>query len=218
MYHYLIETNKVESGATVSDPQKETDNPQHVLTEIRQKMNELTAEYASGKLNAAQFNALYRHYTEKRAVIEKLLERNPDSDAWRMVAQPGQTGDLRDRLESRPLYYVVFRHQEHQPLHLEGKLPRKAAEQVYKLLQALWRVGTRREGLTRKAVGDGMWMLMVVGPQALTIVIYFLQPSTLQTNHLRDLHSDFERANRYLLERGLPASRMVFPQRSLFHA
>jgi hypothetical protein len=201
----------------VSELSPDRENPQQVLVELRQKMNALTVEYSSGKLNAAQFNALYRHYTEQRAVIEKLLERNPESDAWRSVLQTGHTGALRDRLESRPLYYVVFRHREQEPLLLEGKLPRKAAEQMYKLLQVLWRTENQREGLTRKSVGDGMWMLMVVGPQALTIVIYFLQPSTLQTNHLRDLHNDFERANRYLLERGLPASRMVFPQRSLFH-
>jgi hypothetical protein len=202
----------------VSDPQQETDSPQQALVEIRHQINKLTQEYSSGKLNAAQFNALYRHYAEKRTLIQKLLQQNPASTAWRAVVQQGHTTDLRDRYISRPLYYVVFQHEQHEPLAVEGKLPRKAAEEMYKQLQMFWSAEQRQEGVTSKSIGDALWMLAVSGAYSMTIAIYFLQPSTLQSDHLHELHNDFERANRHLLERRLPANRMVFPQRSLFQA
>lgn len=194
-------------------PPEET--AEQALTKIRRELDRLTREYASGALNATQFNALYRHFTEKRTLIERVLENNPDSDAWKQVAQPQKTAFLRDRFESRPLYYVVFKRGEKTPLVFDGKLPQKTAEQVHSMLQVIWSMQTWRTGLARKAMGEGMWMLLYMGENALTLTVYFLQPSTLQTNLMKELHDDFERANRLALVRNLPADRMVFPQRAL---
>jgi hypothetical protein len=203
-------------GAYVSNPPTEPKrNPQTALEAIRQRLQGITQEYSSGKLNAVQFNAIYRHYMEKRMIIEKLIERNPESDAWRAAASSGHTTDLKDRYESRPLYYVIFRKGEKRPLLFDGKLPKKAAEQLHKLLEVFWKMQVWRQGLARKSVGDGMWLMLMVGENAMTIAIYFLQPSTLQVNKLKDLHADFERANTKALERGFSADRMVFPQRAL---
>lgn len=193
---------------------KQTDY-QAAFAKIRADIDRLTREYANGKLNSAQFNALYRHYTEKRSLIQKLVERNPQSDAWRSAAEAGHTAVLKDQFEARPLYYVVFRRGERQPLMNEGKVSQKIAQQMHRLLQVLWAMQTWRKGLAQKSVGDGMWLLLVIGDEAITIAVYFLQPSTWQVNHLRELHEDFERANRVALVRGMPAERMVFPQRSL---
>jgi hypothetical protein len=191
------------------------DTPETTLTRIQRELERLTREYAAGVINAAQFNAIYRHYSEKRTLIEKLIARNPESDAWRSAAEPHQTSFLREQLESRPLYYVVFRRGEREPLIADGKLSLKAAEQVHRMLQVIWAMQTWRKGLARKSMGDGMWMLLCIGDNALTMVIFLLQPSTLQTNQLRDMHEDFERANRHSLLKGLASERMVFPQRAL---
>jgi hypothetical protein len=48
------------------------------------------------------------------------------------------------------------------------------------------------------------------------MVMFMLEPSTVQLNRVRDLHADFERANRSALERSTKTfDRMVFPQRAL---
>ena len=198
-------------------PPTNQQNPQAALEQIRHRLKVATREYSSGKLNAVQFNAIYRHYMEKREIIEKLLELNPDSDAWKAAASPGTTSYLKDRFEARPLYYVVFRKGDKKPLLGNGKVPKKAAEQIFKILQVFWKMETWQSGLARKSIGDGMWMMLMVGEHSLTIAIYFLQPSTIQQNRLRDLHSDFERANRQALDRGFPPSRMVFPQRAILN-
>jgi hypothetical protein len=193
---------------------RQTD-PNTALVQIQNKINAIAKEYSAGQLNRAQFYAMYKHYTEKRTIIQKLLERNPDSDAWKAAAQQGATTYLRDRYEARVLSYVIFRQGDKSPILHQGKMPQNAAEQVHKMLRVIWKLQRWRTGLARKALGDGMWLMLVMGEQSMTLVVYFLQPSTLQMNELRDLHADFERANKNQLKRGLGADRMVFPQRSL---
>lgn len=190
-------------------------DPQQALAQIRADIDGLTREYAHGKLNAAQFNALYKHYTDKRALIQRLIERNPQGDVWRTVAEKGHTAVLRDQFGARPLYYVVFRRGERYPLLAQGKVSYKAAQRIYSLLQVLWAMENWRKGLAQKAIGDGAWLLLAIGEESFTLALYFLQPSTWQVNTLRELHDDFERANRVSLVRGLPPEKMVFPQRAL---
>lgn len=185
------------------------------MNEIRHKMESVAAEYAAGKLNSAQFNAIYRHYMEKRTIIEKLLERNPETDAWRSVAEAGTTSILRQHYQSRPIHYVVFRRGEREPLIANGKITRQAARQIFKMLKVIWSMTTHRSGLARKSLGKGLWLVLAMGENAMTLVLFSHQPTNLQTNRVRDLHSDFERANGLSLQRGLPAERMVFPQRAL---
>ncbi|MCA9896203.1 MAG: hypothetical protein KC615_24635, partial [Anaerolineae bacterium] len=72
---------------------------QGVLSWLRDRLTMLSDEYAAGNINAAQFNALYRHYSEKRILVEKLIERDPDSKAWQAAAQPGFTQNLRERFQ-----------------------------------------------------------------------------------------------------------------------
>lgn len=196
-------------------PQQQSTDPQSALTQIQTKINSITREYSAGKLNRVQFYAMYKHYMEKRAIIQQLMERNPESDAWKAAAAPGSTTFLRDRYEARTLYWVTFKHGSQTPLLFDGKLPSNAARQIHKMLQVIWKMRTPRKGLARKSLGDGMWLLILMGEQAMSLVVYFLQPSTLQVNALRDLHNDFERANESMLARNLSAKRMVYPQRAL---
>lgn len=190
-------------------------NAQVALDDIRQKLEVATQEYSQGKLSAVQFNAIYRHYMEKRTIVEMLLARNPETNAWRAAAAQGHTALLRDRFEARVLYFVVFKRGENRPLRSGGKLPRRAAQQIYNMLKLIWTAKTWRKGVARKSIGDGMWLLLIAGESSYTIVTYFFQPSTLQVNLVSDMQADFERANHNLLARNMPAERMVFPQRAL---
>ena len=185
------------------------------LDKIRHDMETITREFAEGKLSQGQFNAIYAHYSEKRKIIEKLLERDPDTTAWKAAAAKGRTGALRNRFEARPLYYLVFAHGGREPLAVGGTLPRNTARQIYSMLKVLWAMKTHRTGIARKAMGNGLWLVLAMGDIAFTMTIFSLQPSAMQINRVRNLHSDFERANKITLQRGLSPERMVFPQRSL---
>lgn len=185
------------------------------LERIRQQMQLVSQEYAAGKINSAQFNAIYRHYAEKRTIIERLIARNPETDAWRTLDTPGQTTFLRQHFEARPIYFLVFRGREQRPLLTGGKLPPQAAPQIHNMLKVIWAMQQQRKGVARKSIGDGRWLVLALGDYSMTIVIFSLQPSSMQINRVRDLQADFERANDVALRRSLPPERMVFPQRAL---
>ncbi len=190
-------------------------NPKGALVQLRERMQKAVAEYSAGKLNSRQFQAIYQHYTEKRVIIEKLLERDPDTDAWKSVVKPGHTGQLRRLHESRPIHYAIFRRGEKRPVQTGGKLPRVAAEQIHKLLRVLFSMKNPRKGLARKSMGNGMWLVLALGDYSMTMVTFSLQPTSLQIERIRDMHDDFERANMRSLRRGLQTERLVFPQRAL---
>ena len=191
------------------------DEAQTALDDIRRNMNQVAREFAEGKISRTQFDAIYAHYSEKRAIVERLLERNPDSDVWRAAAASGKTNFLRSHYEARPLYYLVFRHDEREPLLADGKQPPGTGEAIYSVLKSLWSADERKTGVVRKKMDNGLWLVLALGAHAFTLVLFFQQPSITQINRVRDLHEDFERANQRALARGLPAGRMVFTQRSL---
>ncbi len=191
-------------------------NPSEALEALRQKMETVASDFSQGKINRAQFNAVYGRYSEQRNIIEKLMQRDPDNQAWKAVAAPGHTRFLIDHFEAHALYYLVFLHNRPKPLIWGGKQPPDGPT-VISILKTLWGMSNRpKAGAARKEVSGGRWLLIVVGESALTIVLFSLEPASLQISRVRDMHSDFERANRLLLERGMTSpERLVFPQRAL---
>lgn len=191
-------------------------SPNSAMGQLRSKMEKLAKDYSSGKLSVLQFNAMYRHYTEQYDIIEKLLQQNPNTQAWRAAAPQGFTQHLETRYAGRILSCVVLQHGHETPLLAMGKLPSKAARQLHEMLKILWQLKRWRHGMAQKSMGDGIWMLMCMGQYSATIAIFMLQPSTLQTAQIRNLQTDFERANAGMLDQQKVSRQLVFPQRALF--
>ncbi|MBZ0286732.1 MAG: hypothetical protein K8I30_03890 [Anaerolineae bacterium] len=192
------------------------DDPETALTGLRGKMERVARDFANGKLNRAQFNAIYGRYDEQRKIIERLIERDPENPAWHHVAEPGHTAFLLNHFQARPMYYIIYRLDLPTPLMMGGK-QEPDMRHIEPALRALGKMSNRpRSGLARKSVGSGQWLVLALGEFAVTMVMFMLEPSTVQLNRVRDLHADFERANRSALERGTQSfDRMVFPQRAL---
>ncbi len=205
------------SDSTRSAPARETESPAQALSTLRRKMEAVADEFSQGKINRAQFNALYKRYSEQRAIIERLIARNPGSSAWKQViGVQGQTGFLRQHLEAQTLYYAIFHRDNPQMLASGGKqTPDEAL--IVPLLKAVWTLPSRPKlGLGRKQIGATHWLLLAVGDHASTAVMFSLEPAIEQARLVRDLHADFERANQAALARGwIVPERMVFPQRAL---
>ncbi|MFN8531149.1 MAG: hypothetical protein U0670_21305 [Anaerolineae bacterium] len=209
------------SAAPVPPPAPQTESPARdpvtALNSIRAKMEAVSDEFAQGTINSVQFNAMYRRYSEQRTIIEKLIERDPESDAWRRVMSvKGQTGFLRTQFEALPLYYAVFQANSSRPLLMGGKqTPIEVLLTV--IAEKLWALPNRpNPGLARKTLSTGQWVIVATGSHAGTFVVFSLEPSNAQARLIRDLHADFERANAAAFERNqLIPERMVFPQRAL---
>lgn len=180
-------------------------------------MELIADEFAGGKINRAQFNAMYRRYSEQRNIIERMVELNPDSDAWKHVlGVQGQTHFLRNHYEAQTLYYIVYRHQRYEPITAEGKPPSNMTA-ILTALSRVWAMSNRPTiGLGRKILDDGRWLILATGTHAATAMVFSLEPSVAQARLVRDLHADFERANHAALSRGwITPEHMVFPQRAM---
>jgi seryl-tRNA synthetase len=195
-------------------------NPVSALNVLRQKMQTIADEFAEGKINRAQFNAMYKRYSEQRTIIERLVQRNPDSDAWRQVmGTKGYTSYLRSHFEAQPLYYAIHAHRQEKPIVMGGTKS-AVATSLQPLLEAVWKMSNiPKAGVGRKSLANGEWLILVIGEYALTAVVFSLEPSIVQARLVRDLHNDFERANHAALARKwIIPDRMVFPQRALTEA
>lgn len=195
------------------------ENPRIALAELRHKIDVLLDEFAAGRLNRAQFHALYSRYNEQRTIIERLIERNPDSDAWKHVAAShGQTNFLRANLAAKSLSLGVFLRQQYSPVLTLGKLALKT-HVITPVLRSLWEAEETATGMGRRELDHGRWLLCAVGELSATLVLYSLEPSYTQAQLVRDLHTDFERANRLSIARGLTQpEQLVFPQRALIES
>jgi hypothetical protein len=192
------------------------ENPFQALDHLRQKMERVAAEYGAGKLNRAQFNAIYGKLGEQRAIIEKLQQRDPTSPAWKSVMENVNTRFLREHFHARLLYFLVYQHGKPTPLMMGGT-QQPNMERIIHVLDQLWSMKNRpKTGLARKDMGNGQWLVLAVGEHSLTMALYMLEPSVAQMNLVRDLQADFERANRASLHQGTRSlDRFVFPQRAL---
>jgi chemotaxis protein histidine kinase CheA len=206
------EEDAAEKPPTATSPK----NPINALEVLRKKMEHIASEFADGKINRAQFNAIYRRYDEQRTIIERLTERNPGSDAWKQVARPGHTSFLRTHFEAHCIYYLVYNLTAPTPLMIGGE-QQPDMTKIEPVLQTLYGLEKRPpNGLARKEIDSSHWLVLALTQHAFTIAMFNLEPSMTQINRVRDLHNDFERANRIALERGTSRlERMVFPQRAL---
>jgi len=199
-------------------PREQMQRAEEALINLRQKMARVAADFANGNLNQAQFDAIYARYSDQRAITERLLARNPESQAWQSVVQTGHTQFLKQHYAARPLSYAIYDRDTFHRIALTGQVQIKQA-QIEAVLKRLNAVIAQRgnPGPAHKRLPDGKCVLFVPGSLTAAVVIYSLEPATAQINRARDMHNDFERANnRALTRQDYDTSRMVFPHRALF--
>lgn len=191
------------------------------LEGLREKTAEIANEFASGKLNRAQFTAMYASYNERRVIIEQLLARDPDSQAWQRVARPGQTGFLRQHFEARILSYTIYNYNVpfgEALIATHGTVPLipGVGEKILAAMNVIIQ-DRGNPGALRKSIDGGRWIAIVPGKYTVGIALFSLEPSEQQFRRVQDIHADFERANRVVLDRGIRVpEQLVFPDRALF--
>lgn len=181
-------------------------------------MTQVAEEFAAGKLNRAQFHAIYNRYSERRRIIEQLISRDPGSQAWQQVARPGHTSFLREHFAARVLYFALYPLGRNAPIVQQGE-PSPPPEALLPILRVLPDVLAEKGRLApaRRQLQDGHWLVVAPGQHTVSIFLFSLEPSAQQLAQIDDLHQDFERANAFALSRrDYTPRRLVFPQRALF--
>jgi hypothetical protein len=199
-------------------PREQMQRAEEALINLREKMAQIAAEFAEGKLNQAQFDAIYSRYSEQRDITERLLTRNPESQAWQSVVQPGHTQFLKQHFEARVISYAIYHQETGEPISTTGPILIKHA-QIDAVINRLKAVLQTRgnPGPAQKKLPDERCVLFVPGEQTVAVVIFSRGPASAQIARIQDIHRDFERANQHALRRhDYTSSRMVFPHRALF--
>jgi hypothetical protein len=188
--------------------------PQESLEHIRRKIETLANDYNAGKLNRDQFDAIYAHYKEQMAILERMIETNPSTSAWKRVVVPGVTSYLQQYHAPQPLLVTTLKLGAKEPVFLHGKVSADTAREMAPALAAI----TQRKatiGLVRRQLKAG-WMVIYVGEHAATLVVYSAEPTKELAEKVQEAHRLFERANALALSQpDSQAHRYVFPQRSL---
>jgi hypothetical protein len=199
-------------------PREQMQRAEEALINLREKMAQIAAEFAEGKLNQAQFDAIYGRYSEQRDITERLLARNPDSQAWQSVIRSGHTKFLKQHFEARVLSYAIYDQESGEAINLTGPVVMKR-DQVSAVLNRLRVVLQTRgnPGPAQRQLGDERSVVFMPGERTVAVVIFSRVPAPAQVNRIQDIHRDFERANQHTLRhRDYANSRMVFPHRALF--
>jgi hypothetical protein len=206
------------TDAPLLTPREQMQRAEEALINLRQKMAQVAAEFDQGKLNQAQFDAIYSRYSEQRDITERLLARNPESQAWQSVVRPGHTSFLKQHYEARVLSYAIYDQETFALISVTGQV-QVEQRQIEAILNRLRSVIAERgnPGPAQKKINDGRCVLFVPGALTIAVAIYSLEPSVAQITRSQDIHHDFERANQQALRfRDYDPDRLVFPHRALF--
>ncbi len=199
-------------------PREQMQRAEEALIRLREKMASVAAEFADGKLNQAQFDAIYARYSEQRDITERLLTRNPESQAWQSVVQSGHTQFLKQHFEARVLSYAIYDQATFERVSITGKVQLQHAH-VKAVLHRLRAVIAARgnPGPALRQLDSERTVLFVPGGLTAAVVIFSLEPAAAQIERVVDIHQDFERANQYALRsREYTGGRLVYPHRALF--
>lgn len=209
-----LNVNAAGGDTTLSPAEK----AERAINTLREKMAKVAEEYSEGKINQAQFNAIYQRYSEQREITERLLQRNPDSGAWQSVVQTGHTNFLRDHFEAKVVSYGLYRIDNGVQITLQGKW-RLPMEQLSPILGKLRRLVAEGNipGAASRSLKDERWVMLIPGHFTASVAIFSLEPAPIQRQLMEDIHRDFERANQRLLAEGeFDVAQLVFPHRTLF--
>ncbi|MBN1565229.1 MAG: hypothetical protein JXA10_15395 [Anaerolineae bacterium] len=200
-------------------PREQMQRAEEALIRLREKMGQVAAEFAAGKINQDQFDAIYGRYSEQRDITERLLARDPQTNAWQSVVRPGHTQFLRDHYEARVISYAIYAQETAALISVMGPLQIKPmqAQAVLLRLKDVSQKRGQNPGPAKKMMRDGRCVLFVPGQHTVAAVIFSREPAGVLVARIVDLHDDFERANQHAIQRGDYATgRMVFPHRALF--
>ena len=148
-------------------------------------METLAGDFAEGKIHKDQFNAVYHHYSQQMEIVQRLVEKNPDSDAWKKAAAPGVTEFLKDEFRPEVRLCATLKLGEDQPLYIDGKVPTQTAKALYSEFKSLKLTATR--GLSRHEITNG-WIVVAVGELSVT-GRFQRGPSMEQTRRIEDIHT-----------------------------
>lgn len=213
----LDEVDLSEIDETITENAAE--DPDTALIDIEAKMAALTRDLSEGRINQAQFQAIYTHYAEQKTLVLRLLAQDPNTKAWQRAASEGYTNILRKRHAAHLEGLLLLDNWTGEALRVIGRVD-IPGEVVAPLLESLHDpdpdVQPHTKPLSTQIEG-GRWLFYYRGVFTTALAVYSAEPSAVQITRMADAHAGFEESNHSLLELGYPdPDRLTYPQQALF--
>ncbi|MBN1122737.1 MAG: hypothetical protein JXJ17_16795 [Anaerolineae bacterium] len=194
------------------------ENPGKALARLQEKMAQVTEDLATGKINQAQFEALFTRFSEQHAVIMRLMDRNPESDAWQRVAGEGHTDFLLRQHQAKIEGILIVDNWSGRAIRTLGSfvLGKDILASLIKSLEHSQKLPDG-EKVRYTQIEGGRWLCSVTDVYTTTIAIFTTEPTALQLDQLSETHREFERLNKHALEMGqVQPEYLHFPHEALF--
>jgi hypothetical protein len=192
------------------------DDLQRMLVGLERKLDRLETDFQQGRVNAAQYRAIRRHYLEQREVATRLREAHPESDRWKVVLEEGKTSFLMQLNEAVCHALALYDMAKRERFFVQGTMP-PSADEALALLRTFGPTGSDPTAgrILATQAEDGSALLLIPGEFTAALVAFSQQPPGWQLRALREVHRNFEAANKVPLARGDRRS-LVFPDLSRF--
>lgn len=187
-----------------------------MLATLDTKIERLEADLQQGRINASQYRAIRKHYLDQRQVAVRLQRAHPDSDRWRVVLEEGKTSFLLQLNEAVLRSFTLYDLRTRARIYSQGELP-PAAEQAFRLLGTFGPDGPQAQPgrMLGMQAEDGSSYLLIPGKYTVALVVFTQDPPAWQLRAMREVHSNFETANKATLARG-ERQTLIFPDLSRF--
>lgn len=173
------------------------------LNRTYSKMTKCVEDFATGKINRAQFQELYAHYEREIGVISQLLAESGDPDEWRRFITEGESVVIRKRHQARSIGFAIYDNNSGMPIETLGEFTVDSALLIPML--SSYRTATTeifRAGMRNTQMENGQWLCFVPGRFTTLITLFNQEPAEQQLEVLSRMHDHFEIANRGTLENG----------------
>lgn len=180
------------------------------------KIARLEQDFQQGRINASQYRAIYRHYMGQREVALRMRQTYPDSNRWQMVLEEGKTRFLLQLNEAACYSVGLYDLQSKERIFVDGVMP-ESAEDAMALLGTFSNSGDESpDGRLFATTSDsGETLLLIPGAFTVSLAVFSQDPPAWQVRALREVHRNFEAANRPALLRG-KTENLIFPDLSRF--
>jgi hypothetical protein len=186
------------------------------LEALDSKIARLEQDFQQGRINASQYRAIYRHYMGQREVALRMRQTYPDSNRWEMVLEEGKTRFLLQLNEAACYSVGLYDIQSKERIFVDGDMPESAEAAMALLGTFSTSEDESPDGRLFATTSDsGETLVLIPGAFTVSLAVFSQDPPSWQVRALREVHRNFEAANRPALLRG-ETGKLIFPDLSRF--
>ncbi|NJL57581.1 hypothetical protein HC928_22470 [bacterium] len=178
---------------------------------VEEKIRNLVAEFAEGKISREQFHAIYARYSSQLSIANQaLVSGNPDAVS---IAQGGPpTIAMRDALMGKAIGLLIYHHRSGTVLETLGnfEMPVTRIAPILNDFTLMLDSGRHIDHRVEK-MDESQWLLFTPRHVTTIVTLFRHEPAQAQIREIERLHHDFEMANAGLDRETVDADKLAYP-------